>query len=83
MEIVNLYTTQALAEKKGVNRHRVAVDKHAFIPVKVETAQTRVNKRGYGIKYLDIEEVKAYMRSNRKPKPKPKNNDYKFTNKAT
>ena len=41
---INLYKAQELAEKKGIDRHKVPLEKHAFIPVKIESAQTRNNK---------------------------------------
>lgn len=83
MQFINLYTQKELAEKRGVERHRLALDVTA-IPVKIETAQTRANnKNGYATKYIDYLEVKKYVKYNRKPKPKPLNNDYKFKTKAT
>ena len=82
--MVNLYKAQDLALKKGIDRHRIPQEKRKFIPVIIESAQTRNNKNWYGVKYLDMEEVKNYIRNHKDPKPrKPRNNDYKFTSKAT
>lgn len=80
--MVNLYKAQELADKKGVDRHKIPQDKHLYIPVIVKTSLTRNNKNWYGVKYLDMEEVKNYIR-NHKPDRKPRNNDYKFKPKAT
>lgn len=80
--MLTLYSQTELGKLKGVNRHRIVTDKHAFIPVKVEDAQTRNNKKWYSVRYLDMTEVKYYINNNRKPKVKPKNNDYKFKKKA-
>jgi hypothetical protein len=44
MAFINLYSQTELAQKKGIDRHRIPLESRAFIPVKVENAITRNNK---------------------------------------
>ncbi len=64
-DYLDLYTIREISEKLWVERHKVAKDKIKYIPVRLRTSQTRNNKGGYWIRYLDREVVAEYLRTHR------------------
>lgn len=79
MEYLELYKATELAERLGVHRKRIPVDRWLYIPVRVKTAITKNNKEWYWVRYIPVKDVKNYLRTkcNRKPEIKHKTNSYK------
>lgn len=66
--MVELHTQLSLAKKLWFNRRRISEFSHLYIPVKIVTSTTRNNKKWYWVKYLDIQEVKDYIKKSWKSK---------------
>lgn len=62
MEMLNLYNQIQIAEKHKFNRRRISEFYHLYIPVKLVTNTTKNNKKWYWVRYLDIQEVKDYIK---------------------
>ena len=70
MELLESYNQISIADKLWVNRRRIAEFSHLYIPVKVVTSTTKNNKKWYWVKYLDINDVKEYIKKSWKKKNK-------------
>lgn len=70
MELLESYNQISIADKLWVNRRRIAEFTHLYIPVKVVTSTTKNNKKWYWVKYLDINDVKEYIKKSWKKKNK-------------
>ena len=63
MQEIKTYTITELAREKWWSWERVKrhIDKWEFIPVKIETAQMRMNPKGYWVRYIQKKEVLDYI----------------------
>lgn len=51
-----------LAREKEIDPHTVKNNWKKFIPIKYEDSKTRVNSRGYGVRYIEVEKVLEYLK---------------------
>ena len=63
MKMVVTYTITDIAREKNWSWERVKrhIAKGEFIPVKIETAQMRMNPKGYGVRYIKNEDIFDYI----------------------
>ena len=85
MEFIEMYKATELAERLGVHRKKIPLERWLYIPIRVKTAITKNNKQGYGVRYIYIKDVKNYLRTkcNKNPDVKHRTRDYKRKDKNT
>lgn len=72
MEIVESYNQKDLSNGVNTPVSRIKKDKDLYIPIKIDTAQSRATKRGYSVRYVKREDVIEYITEN----TKVRKNDY-------
>lgn len=74
MQEIKTYTITQLAKERKWSWERVKrhVDKWEFIPVKIETAQMRMNPKGYWIRYIQKKDVLDYIENQQEELQKQK-----------
>ena len=70
-EIVESYNQTELSKMDNKDRRRIKIEKYEYMPVKIVTAQSRATERWYTVRYVKIEDVKNWIKTN---KPKKKKN---------
>lgn len=70
-EIVESYNQTELSKMDNKDRRRIKIEKSEYMPVKIVTAQSRATERWYTVRYVKIEDVKNWIKTN---KPKKKKN---------
>lgn len=62
--LLKSYNKTELSEKENTPYSRIDKDKWLYIPIKIETAQTRIQKKWYTVRYVRTEDVKNYLQEN-------------------
>ena len=70
MEIVESYNQKDLSSGVNTPVSRIKKDKDLYIPIKIDTAQSRATKRGYSVRYVKKEDVIEYINENTKVRKK-------------
>ena len=65
MEIVESYNQTELSTMENTPYGRIHKDRDYYIPIKITTAQSRATKRGYTVRYVKAEDIKAYLKANK------------------
>lgn len=68
MEIIESYNKTDLSEIERTPYSRIDKDKDLYIPIKIITAQSRATERWYTIRYVKAEDIKEYLKENKKSK---------------
>ena len=66
MEIVESYNKTELSWMENTPYSRIDKDKDYYIPIKIITAQSRATKRWYTIRYVKADDIKKYLKENKK-----------------
>lgn len=70
MEIVESYNQKDLSNGVNTPVSRIKKDKDLYIPIKIDTAQSRATKRGYSVRYVKKDDVIEYITENTKIRKK-------------
>ena len=77
MEMIKSYNRTELSKMEKIPYWRTIKDKDLYIPVKIETAQSRATDKWYAVRYLRRKEIEEYLNDNPMKERKEKN-DYKY-----
>lgn len=77
MEMIKSYNRTELSKLEKIPYWRTIKDIDLYIPIKIETAQSRATAKWYTVRYLRRQEIEEYLNEN-PIKQKVKNNDYKY-----
>lgn len=69
-EIVESYNQTELSKMDNKDRRRIKIEKSEYMPVKIVTAQSRATERWYTVRYVKIEDVKNWIKTNKTKKKK-------------
>lgn len=64
MEIIESYSKTKLSLLEKTPYSRILKDKDLYIPIKIETAQSRATKKWYTIRYVRTEDIVKYLEDN-------------------
>ena len=64
MEMIKSYSKTELSKEENTPYSRIDKDKDLYIPIKIETAQSRATAKWYTVKYVKTEDIKKYIEDN-------------------
>lgn len=60
--LIESYKQTELAKKVQTATSRIKKDKWLYIPIKIETAQTRANKKWFTVRYVRAKDILDYLK---------------------
>ena len=64
MKMIQSYNKTDLSKKEKIAYSRILKDKDLYIPIKIETAQSRATKKWYTLRYVKTEDIIKYLEDN-------------------
>lgn len=80
-KIIESYNRTEMSKNAKTPYSRIVKDTDLYIPIKIETAQSRATARWYTIRYIKTEDVVKYMEENTVKKSYVRLNDKKYKKK--
>lgn len=63
-DLIKAYNQTELSEEDKTPYSRIKKDKHLYIPIKIETAQSRATDRWYTVRYIKMKDIREYIDNN-------------------
>lgn len=64
MEMIKSYNRTELSKLEKIPYWRTIKDKDLYIPIKIETAQSRATSKWYTLRYVKTEDIIKYLEDN-------------------